>query len=105
MGHRERLAVTVTPRVEVATPRDLEALAVLRLAQGWHAQRRLLASMLDWERGRIFVVRDMETASAEVVASAAAIACDEIGVIGNVMVRADRQRRGLGRLVMEATLD
>jgi GNAT superfamily N-acetyltransferase len=100
----ESLAVTVKPQVEVATRRDLEVLAALRLAQGWHAQRRLLASMLDWERGRIFVVRDAETARAEVVASSAATACDAVGVIGNVMVRADRQRRGLGRLVVEAAL-
>ena len=100
---RWRAVVIVTPRVELATADDLEGLTALRLAQGWHASQRLLAALAEWEWARIFVVRDDK--SRDVIATTAAIACDGVGVIGNVIVRADQQRRGLGRLVMMATLD
>lgn len=94
-------------RVEPATAAELEELAALRLAQGWHANRRLLDALREWEQAQIFVVHDeaAEGANGGVIATTAAIACGEVGVIGNVIVRADRQRRGLGLLAMERTLD
>jgi GNAT superfamily N-acetyltransferase len=99
--------VPVQYRVESASERDLGELAALRLAQGWHANRALLAALLGWERARVFVVREGAAGEGEdggVIATTAAIACDEVGIIGNVIVRGDRQRRGLGRLVMERTI-
>jgi GNAT superfamily N-acetyltransferase len=98
--------VPVSYEVEPATGEELEELAALRLAQGWHATRPLLAALLDWDRARIFVVREPRGAGAAggVIATTAAIACDGVGVIGNVIVRTDWQRRGLGELVMERTL-
>ncbi len=96
-----------TYSVEPATADDLENLAALRLAQAWHANRFLLHALLGWEQARIFVVRERGDGGNAplVVATTAAIACGEVGIIGNVIVRADRQRRGLGRLVMERTID
>jgi ribosomal protein S18 acetylase RimI-like enzyme len=98
--------VSGTPRVELATAADLEGLAALRLAQGWRGNRELLSALLEWESARIFVVRD-EVGAEEtggLIASTAAIACGAVSVIGNVIVREDRQRRGLGRRVMTAAL-
>jgi len=103
--------VLVAPTVEIAKQEDIEELAALRLAQGWHKSRPLLEALRTWDRGRIFVIRDAEAPADGaphrhgIVASTAAIACDGVGVIGNVMVRADQQRKGLGRRVMVAALD
>jgi ribosomal protein S18 acetylase RimI-like enzyme len=103
---RWRGNVIGTPRVELATAADLEGLAALRLAQGWRGSRGLLSALLEWDDARIFVVR--EDVGAEetggLIASTAAIACGAVSVIGNVIVREDRQRRGLGRRVMTAAL-
>lgn len=95
-----------TGHIDRATTGDLAELAVLRLAQGWHANRPLLEALLDWEQARIFVLREqtLDGASNEIIATTVAIACGDIGIIGNVIVRANHQRRGLGRLLMEQTL-
>jgi ribosomal protein S18 acetylase RimI-like enzyme len=103
---RWRAIVIGTPRVELATAADLEGLAALRLAQGWRGNRGLLSALLEWDSARILVVREEGGAeeTGGLIASTAAIACGAVSVIGNVIVREDRQRRGLGRLVMTAAL-
>jgi ribosomal protein S18 acetylase RimI-like enzyme len=102
----EGVNVIGTPRVELATTADLEGLAELRLAQGWRGNRGLLRALLEWEDARIFVMRDEAGAeeAGGLIASTAALAGGAVSVIGNVIVREDRQRRGLGRQVMEAAL-
>jgi GNAT superfamily N-acetyltransferase len=94
-------------RVELAAAHDVEELAALRLAQAWLANHFLLNALLGWEQARLFVVREPGEgdAPAGVIATTVATACGEVGIIGNVIVRADRQRRGLGRLVMEQTVE
>ena len=105
-AHAGDAAVPEMYVVESVTEDDLEDLATLRLAQAWLANRFLLNALLEWEQARIVVVREAEgeDESAGVIATTVATACGEVGIIGNVIVRADRQRRGLGRLVMERTV-
>lgn len=96
--------VIAAPRIELATQADLNALAEMRVESGWHRNEPILASTLAWERGRIFVVRagsngaPVEEAG-RIAATTSAIAAGPIGVIGNVSVRPEFRRLGLGRLL------
>ncbi len=92
------------PRIELATPADLDALAEMRVELGWHRNEPILASALTWERGRIFVVRagSLEASFEEadrLAATTSAIAAGPTGVIGNVGVRPEFRRLGLGKLL------
>ncbi len=92
------------PRIELATPADLDALAEMRVELGWHRNEPILASTLAWERGRIFVVRAGSLGAPleevdRIAATTSAIAAGPIGVIGNVGVRPEFRRLGLGRLL------
>ncbi|MGZ3639355.1 MAG: GNAT family N-acetyltransferase [Ktedonobacterales bacterium] len=104
------MTVIAVPRVELATTADLEALMRLRVEQGWHRSDALLHAILGWEHGRLFIIREAAldptsvTPDAPIVATSA-IAAGPTGVIGNVIVRADYRRRGLGRVIMQAALD
>ena len=106
---RKGKPVIASPRVELATTADLEALMRLRVEQGWHRSDPLLRAILSWEHGRLFIIReatlnaDSPTPDAPIVATSA-IAPGAVGVIGNVIVRADYRRRGLGRVIMQAAL-
>jgi GNAT superfamily N-acetyltransferase len=95
--------------IDVATAADLPALGELRLAQGWLRPAALLRAIVEWEGGRIFVIREgvLDPYSATPLAPAvttSVIAAGQVSVIGNVIVREDFRRRGLGRLIMNATL-
>lgn len=98
------------PRVELATTADLEALMRLRVEQGWHRSDPLLRAIVGWEYGRLFIIREAAlnpasaTPDAPIVATSA-VAAGPVGVIGNVVVRTDYRRRGLGRVIMQAALD
>jgi GNAT superfamily N-acetyltransferase len=101
--------VLTTPRVDVATPDDLKPLVQLRLDQGWRRNDALLRALMDWDGGRIFIVRAAGLAADApdpnlVVASTSALAAGATGVIGNVVVREGYRGRGLARLVMESAL-
>ncbi len=97
--------------IQVAALADLEALARLRAELGWHRSDPLLKSVMMWEGGRIFVLRAGALIPAhgataqEPAATTSAIAAGPIGVIGNVAVRPEFQRRGLGKLLMRHALD
>jgi GNAT superfamily N-acetyltransferase len=97
--------VIAAPHIEPATPADIEALARLRVEMGWLRSDPLLHGVLAWEGGRVFVVRARSlgvTADGLAdlpVASAGAIVAGPVGVIGNVTVRPEFQRRGLGGLL------
>jgi len=100
--------MTPTLRVELATQDDLAALGQLRVAVGWLPNLDLLQALWAWERARIFVVREapLTAGGAQApIATTGATATGGIGVIGNVHVRSDYQRRGLGRRLMEMALD
>ncbi len=100
--------VLATPTVEIARPDDVEALAALRLAVGWHASRELLRALIAWEASRVFVVRDsaaIGTTGGVVASTTATASAGGVGIIGNVVVRDDQQRKGLGRRVMTAALE
>lgn len=98
------------PQIEVATLADLDAIARLRAELGWRRSDPLLRGVLEWERGRIFVVRAGSlvpahgAAAREPAATTSVIAAGPVGVIGNVGVRPEFQRRGLGRLLMTHAL-
>jgi GNAT superfamily N-acetyltransferase len=109
------MSVLATPPVTVATLDDIPSLIQLRLHEGWHRNDALLAALTDWDGGRIFIVRaatrdatpDSPAAPDPdvIVASTSALAAGPIGVVGNVVVREGFRGAGLGRLVMESTLD
>lgn len=94
------------PQIERATEADVESLAHLRVELGWNRSDSLLRAALNWDGGRIFVVRigSLAPAHGELAqapaATTTAIAAGPVGVIGNVAVRPDFQKRGLGGLLM-----
>lgn len=107
----------IARKVETATAADIPALTRLRSNQGWAPSSRLLRVIQAWSGGRVFLLRASALAATTSlpgspsplppeapIATASAIAAGPVGVIGNVIVRADYRRRGLGRVVMEASL-
>lgn len=102
--------VAASDPIEGATAADLEALGAERVQQGWHPSLPLLRAILDWEPGgRVFVLREgaLNPTSATPrtpIATTSAIAAGPIGVVGNVIVRDDYRRRGLGRAIMDAAV-
>src|SRR6185437_11145184 len=99
---------------DIATVADIAGLAALRIQQEWWERgERLLRSLLTWDGGRLFIIRagaldlplDAKTAPTTPIAVVGALAAGATGVIGNVVVRADYQRRGLARLLMRAALE
>ena len=96
--------------IEAATASDLEALGAERVQQGWHPSLPLLSAIVDWEAGgRLFVLRESalipQSATPQApVATTSAIAAGPVGVVGNVIVRDDYRRRGLGRAVMDSAV-
>lgn len=107
-------SVIPAPRIDIATAADIPGLAELRIQQQWWERgERILRPLLAWDGGRIFIIRagalDLplsgETTSSTPIAVVGAVAAGAVGVIGNVVVRADYQRRGLARQLMEAALD
>ena len=103
-----------SPRIDIATAADIPGLAALRIQQEWWERgERLLRALLAWDGGRLLVVRagalDLPllggTTPATPVAVVGAVAAGATGVIGNVVVREDYQRRGLARALMTAALD
>ncbi len=102
--------MTSSPHTDIATSDDIAALADLRVEQGWQRSELLLGAIMAWEHGRIFVVREAALApdmsdGQTPIAAVSVIAARPVGVIGNVVVRADYRRRGLAKLLMRATLD
>lgn len=107
---RQEESVIAASDIQVASLTDLEALARLRAELGWHRSDPLLRGVMLWDGGRIFVVRAgalvpaLRASAHEPVAATSAIAAGPVGVIGNVAVRPEFQRRGLGRLLMTHAL-
>ncbi len=106
--------MTTSPRIDIATVADIPGLAALRIQQKWWERgERLLRPLLAWDGGRLFTIRagalDLPLADGTTptspIAVVGALAADATGVIGNVVVRADYQRRGLARLLMRAALE
>lgn len=106
---RKGSAVLALPEAEVATEADISALARLRAEQGWQRNDALLGAVQGWPHGRIFVLREATLAPSSPdpmapVATTSAIAAGPVGVLGNVIVRADYRGRGLGRAIVGPAL-
>ena len=106
--------MTTSPRIDSATVADIAELTALRIQQEWWERgERLLRSLLAWDGGRLFIIRagaldlplDAMTTPNTPIAVVGALAAGATGVIGNVVVRADYQRRGLACLLMGAALN
>ena len=102
-----------SPRIDIATVADIAGLAALRIQQDWWERgERLLRALLTWDGARLFVIRAGAlapplaegTTPTTPIAVVGAVAAGATGVIGNVVVRGDYQRRGLARLLMNAAL-
>jgi GNAT superfamily N-acetyltransferase len=110
VAYREEI-MTSAPRIEEATEADIAALSELRHMMDWSRGIDLLTAIQGWEGGRIFIIRAGELASltGEAArlpgAATVAIATPPVGVIGNVVVRPEYQRGGMGRMLMEHALD
>jgi GNAT superfamily N-acetyltransferase len=94
-------------RIETATLADVDEFVAMRTAQRWHTNRSLLTTTIGWEACRYFVMRHGEEpapSQRHIVAAAFALVAGSIGAIGNVVVRPNLQRGGLGRRIMEAAL-
>ncbi len=95
------------PPIEPASAEDIAELVAIRAQQSWHTNRWLLAASIGWEGCRFFVMRPREESApdqARIIAAAFALAAGPVGTIGNVVVRPEYQRSGLGRGIMEAAL-
>jgi ribosomal protein S18 acetylase RimI-like enzyme len=104
------LQVSETPRVEIATAKDIAALGELRLRTGWYASTELLGALVTWEHACVLLIRAraVDPGSShpdEIIASTSAIAAGQVGVIGNVVVDAEFRRRGLARITTSTALE
>jgi GNAT superfamily N-acetyltransferase len=86
----------------------------MRAELDWHPNLWLLNAVHRCDSARIFVVRGRDrdgangsndSSSRTIIAAAAAITYGTHGFVGNVMVRSEARRSGLGRSVMQAALD
>jgi GNAT superfamily N-acetyltransferase len=86
-------------------------LSALRIQMGWSHATDLLTAILGWSGSRVFVIRDGELANLSgalaqrPAVATIATAAPPLGVVGSVMVRPEYQRSGLGRVIMEHTLE
>jgi ribosomal protein S18 acetylase RimI-like enzyme len=106
----QALQVSETPRVEIATAKDIAALGELRLRTGWYASTELLGALVTWEHACVLLIRAraVDPGSShpdEIIASTSAIAAGQVGVIGNVVVDAEFRRRGLARITTSTALE
>ena len=102
--------MSATPEVEIATTKDIAALGELRVRTGWYASTELLGAALAWENAYLAGTRSGPSIrdrpiQAEIVASTSALAADQVGVIGNVVVHHEFRRRGLGRIITGAAVE
>jgi GNAT superfamily N-acetyltransferase len=88
-------------RIRDATEEDLPALAALREAVGWRVHDWAIRDLLAADTARLFVAES----DGAVVASGSGIAYGQLGLVGNMVVAPDHRRRGLGRALLDATLD
>lgn len=108
--HMREGIVIGAPRIEEAAHADITALGDLRHQMDWSRSHDLLTAIERWPGGRIFIIRAGELASlsGEVArlpaAATVAIAAPPVGVIGNVVVRPEFQRGGIGRAIMTHAL-
>lgn len=99
------------PEIELATHLDLDSLARLRETFDWYPNEALLRGILAADGAAMFVMRaggvhpPVDGDPDAIVATTSALAAPPVGVIGNVSVRPDAQRRGLARRIMLHTLD
>jgi ribosomal protein S18 acetylase RimI-like enzyme len=104
------LEIGETPRIELATVKDIVALGELRLRTGWYASTELLRALVAWEHACVLLVRaravdPRSSYPDEIIASTSAIAAGQVGVIGNVAVDSGFRRRGLARATTSAALE
>jgi GNAT superfamily N-acetyltransferase len=79
------------------------------VSAGWYASTELLRAALAYPRMRIWLVRagtlDQQSSEpGQIVASTSALAADEVGIVGNVVVHHEFRRRGLGRTFTSAAV-
>jgi GNAT superfamily N-acetyltransferase len=84
-----------------ASPRDIPEIAARRTDVGWHAYAWALRAAMRAPHARFYLLTD---ADGRIAAMGSAIAYGPIGVVGNMVVRPDRQRRGLGSAILEAVI-
>lgn len=93
--------------IGIASINDVGALIDLRAEQGWLTSDTLLRALLAWENARTFIIRGSmkdPMAPGPLLGSTCATAAGSVGVIGNVVVRAEYRRRGLGSLLMDSAI-
>jgi GNAT superfamily N-acetyltransferase len=84
-----------------ASPRDIPEIATRRMDVGWDAYPWALQAAMRPPHARFFLLTD---ADGRIAAMGSGIAYGPIGVVGNMVVRPDSQRRGLGSAILEAVI-
>jgi GNAT superfamily N-acetyltransferase len=87
--------------LRAARPDDLPTVAELRESVGWPSHDWALRAVLDAPHARCFAVTD---GSGAMVGVGSGIAYVSFGVVGNMIVRPEQRRRGIGAAVLEAVL-
>jgi GNAT superfamily N-acetyltransferase len=85
-----------------ATRDDLPTIAALRESVGWGVHEWALRAVIGEPTARCLVAVDR---SDEVVAVGSGIAYGPLGFVGNMVVAADCQRRGLGSAILTGVID
>jgi GNAT superfamily N-acetyltransferase len=89
------------PILRRVTERDLPAIRALRLEVGWQAHDWALRDAMRPPHAAFFGVDE----GGRLVAIGSGIAYGRLGIVGNMVVAADRRRAGLGSRVLEAVLE
>jgi GNAT superfamily N-acetyltransferase len=83
-----------------ATPADIPAIRELRLSVGWQAHDWALHDAMEPPHAAFFAMEE----GGRLVAIGSGIAYRPLGIVGNMVVAADRRRRGLGSRILGEVL-
>ncbi len=88
-------------QLRLATPDDLPHIRALRDAAGWKTQPWAVVEAMRAPHARFFIAED----AGGVAGMGSGISYGRLGVVGNMVVAAQRRRKGIGSTILRAVLD